>query len=705
VSAPQSLPEPPRAAVSPETRGTDADVGAVSSGADLRRPAADPPETALVVAVVLLFLVGAAIGGAVGIWRLPNRTEFVTFNALDKTVRMDLLKLMAMSGAVPVFLGSLYFAYLAILRLGRRALGHLERFAKLCAPLVGVFFLPLLFDWRVFQAQDLTFVVLATTFGIGLERTLRVFFEELPWGWLSLAKQNLTRRLPRLSRRTPTLLVAVMTLSFCVYMSYFTVLQHLRLGTMSWDMAIFDNLMWNLIRGEWFKASPVLGPEGSHIQYHATFIAYAFAPFYALYQHPQTLLVLQATLAGLGAVPLYLVARRRLGNAWAALPFVYAYLVHGPLHGPIFYDFHFITTAPFWVGWVIYFFESNRKWLLLLSFFLALLVREEVSASLSAVALFYVLSGRRARWALFGGFVSVVYFVAVKFVIMPMHVTGTDKETFSWIFFGLIAPGEEGLTGVVKTIVSNPVFTLTSLFDADKLVYVLKTFGPLLLLPLRHRLTWLLFVPAWLFTLLTTGYAPVIQTSFQYTSNYTPYLFFAAVIAVSAWTEPELKFRRAAAMTALVVTATVFSFNHGAIFQHNTFRGGFQLVRFDRTAEDKKRYAQLHSLIKKIPPLASVCATEWEASHVSNRPNAYTMRFATWDADYLLANLDEASWGPSRSILLAALSTGKYGFVASSGRFALWGKGHSHARDEEGAKLLGVTPAEVGIKPPPEAPK
>ncbi|HEX6276179.1 MAG TPA: DUF2079 domain-containing protein [Polyangiaceae bacterium] len=669
------------------------------------RPKQAPVETQLVVSIALLFLVGASLGGAVALFGLTNRTEFVTFNALEKDARTALLKLMAASGAGFVLLGVPFVGYLAVLRLGRVAIGHLERFAKLCSPLIAVFFVPLLFDWRVFQAHDLTFVVLATSFGLGLERLLRVFFEVFPWPWAQALNRRLSRRLPRFAPRVPALVAGGMTLSFCAYMSYFTVLQHLRLGTMSWDMAIFDNLMWNLIRGEWFKASPVLGPEGSHIQYHATFIAYVFAPFYALYQHPQTLLVLQATLAGLGAIPLYLVARRRLGNGWAALPFVYAYLVHGPLHGPIFYDFHFITTAPFWVGWVIYFFESNRKWLLLLSFFLALLVREEVSASLSMVALFYVLSGQRARWALLGGLLAVLYFVAIKFVVMPMHATGADKQTFSWIFFGLIAPGEEGLTGVVKTIVSNPAFTITTLFEADKLVYFLKTFGPLLLLPVRHRLTWLFFVPAWLFTLLTTGYAPVIATSFQYTSNYTPYLFFAAVVAVSSWTEPELKFRRIATMTALVVTATVFSFQHGAIFQRNTFRGGFQLVRFERTPDDKKRYRDLHELIRKIPPRASVCATEWEVSHVSNRPDAFTMRFATWDADYLLANLDEASWGPSRTNLLAALSTGKYGFIASRGRFALWGKGAKHDRDEEGAKLLGVSPAEVGIKPKEEPAK
>jgi uncharacterized membrane protein len=665
-----------------------------------------PLETQLISSAILLFLVGASMGGAIGLMKVQQRPEFVTFNQLAKEERASMIKLMAGCGVAVVFIAALYLLVRIFMRKGRASVRGIERTSKLASPLIGAFFVPLFFDWRVFQAQDLGFVVIATCFGLLMERTFRVFFSEFPWARLAAISAWLTRRIPRITERTPAVLAGMMTLFFCFFMSYYTVIQHLRLGTMSWDMAIFDNLMWNLIRGEWFKASPVLGPTGSHIQYHATFIAYAFAPFYAIYQHPQTLLVLQASLAGLGAVPLYLVARKRLGSGWAALPFVYAYILHAPLHGPIFYDFHFITTAPFWVGWVIYFYESERKWLLALSFFLALLVREEVSASLSAVALFYLLSGKRPRWAIIGGLLAVVYFVAIKFVVMPHHRTdGADKETFSWIFIGLIAPGEEGLTGVVKTIVTNPIFTLMSLFESDKIVYFLKTFGPLLLLSIRHRLTWLFFVPAWLFTLLTTGYAPVIQTSFQYTSNYTPYLFFAAVIAVAAWDGPDVKIRRAAAMAALVFGATAFSYQQGAIFQHHTFRGGFQLVRFELTPQDQKRYKELHQLIDMIPKKASVAATEWEASHVSNRANCFTMRFATWDADYLLVNLDEGSWGTSRTNLLAALSGGKYGFVASRGRFALWGKKRKHDRDAEGAALLGATPAEVGIKTPPEAPK
>jgi uncharacterized membrane protein len=275
---------------------------------------------------------------------------------------------------------------------------------------------------------------------------------------------------------------------------------------------------------------------------------------------------------------------------------------------------------------------------------------------------------------------------------MPLHRTGgPDKQTFAWIFQGLIPPGEEGLNGVIRTLVSNPIFTLASLLDSDKLVYVLKTFGPLLLLPLRNRLTWLFFVPATIFTLLSTGYKPLIETYFQYTSNYTPYLFFAAAVAISAKKqEPNGRARAAAALGAVLCTATIFSFNEGAIFQRNNFRAGFQTVRFERTPADLKRYNDLYALIAMIPPMASVMATEMEAPHVSHRPDCFTMRFNNGKADYLLVNLDEASFAESRTHLLAALNTGKYGFVASRGRFALWSTKVGHEKDAEGARLLGI---------------
>src|SRR5262249_55257843 len=110
---------------------------------------------------------------------------------------------------------------------------------------------------------------------------------------------------------------------------------------------------------------------------------------------------------------------------------------------------------------------------------------------------------------------------------------------------------------------------------------------------------------------------------------------------------------------------------------------------FTWTKADAKRLRELRELIAMIPKNASVAATEMEAPHVSQRENCYTIRFFTYDAEYLLVSLDEVSWGTSRSNMEAALNTGRYGFVTSRGRFGLWSKKAGHSKDAEGHKLLG----------------
>ena len=447
--------------------------------------------------------------------------------------------------------------------------------------------------------------------------------------------------------------------------------------------------MWNLLRGKWFKASPVLGRVGSHIRYHATFDAYLFAPFYALRQKADTLLVMQSVLSGLAVIPLYLVTKRKMASAIGGLVLAYAYVIHAPLHGPSFYDFHFITTATFFVSWTLYFLETGRDRWLIVSWIVAVLLREELSATFAMVCLFYLVSGRRPRLMLIGGLVSSLCFLLIKFVIMPLHAPGGD-QAFTYVYAELIPPGESGFGPVIKSLISNPVFTLNKVLIPEKFAYVMKIMTPVLFLPFRNARAWiLLFVPA-MFTLLSTGYAPVIQTYFQYTSIWTAFLFFATAVTLASWrSKPDGEVRIAAALSAVLVTATALSFNFGAIFQHRNFRGGFTQVTFDWTDTHRQQLHDLYELIALIPRQASVVATETEAPHVSNREDCFTLRTTVQDPDYILVNLGEVTGeGDSRRNMLDLLKTGSYAFAGTRGHFALWGKGLSHERDAEGKSLI-----------------
>ncbi len=664
-----------------------------------------PVEALLVGTGLRLFLMGGSVCLALGTWFFANVEELALHNMMLTAERRILIGAALLAGLCTCILGAAY----AVFNKDRAALRKLGALSRLASPLLLSFALPNLFNWRIYQGKSFLFAVLATLFGLALERTFRASHAAarelgLSAGSLTSAGGRLWRRL---ARRLPAVFLAAMVIGFAATMTVYTVRQHYQFNTYSWDLGIFNNLMYNLLRGHWFKASPVLGPEGSHIQFHATFGAYLLAPIYALWQTPEMLLAMQAALVAAAAIPLYFLARRRLNSAWLGVLFAYVYLVHAPLHGPLFYDFHFLTISPVFVLTVIYCFESRQRGWLIVAWLLAISIREEVSATLGVCALYYLLCGIRPRWAFWGGALSALYFLTVKFIVMPAH--GAAGQSFSWIFQGLIAPGDAGFGGVLRTLATNPVFTFSSVFTAEKFEYLLRTLGPLLLLPVRRRLVWLLCLPAFVFTLLSTGYDPMVKTQFQYTANWTPYALFACILVLDGWRHTQ-RSRFVAALPALCVTATLFSYNFGAIFQHNTFMGGFHKVSFTLTPAQEANYNDLKNLIREIPDSAKVSACELIVPHVSSREDAYTLnRAGAGDADYLICGTDWLKQEPVKSFMKVALATGRYSFVRRSGMFAMWKKSPAHQHDAEGFKLLGMKPAagstpvppRSGVSPPP----
>lgn len=685
-----SAPTPPPAALEHEQERVPAAVRsalAASTAADYTAPT--HTLTRLANAGLLVFAIGASVALTVHLFLVPDLPAFLKSNALATETRRTMVLSAIGSGIGACLLPLLYLGA----RRSEEALVKIERWAKLASPLLMTVPLPFFFDWRVFRDNELLCVATASLWGLAMEQTFRVAYGALGEGPLRRLGEGLLALSPRWVPRLPMIVVGLMTAAFGLYFSYYSIQNHYNLQTTSWDLAIFDNMMWNLLRGKWFKASPDLGRTGSHIQYHATFDAYLFLPFYALRQKADTLLALQAIFAGAACIPLYLLAKKRMQSALAALALVYAYCVHGPLHGPIFYDFHFLTTAPFFIGMTLWCFETNRKGWLIATYVAAILLREDQSATLATAALFYLLAGDRPVWAMIGGITSGLTFVLLKFVIMPMHMSGAPKETFSWMYNGLIPNGEGGFGAVLRTLLTNPVFVLKTLIIEEKFQYIMKMFAPVLFLSFRSSRTWVIHLAPMVFTLLSTGYSPLVQTYFQYSSNWTSYLFFGAAVTMGSWRGlPDAKVRIRAAAAAIFVVATALSYNHGAIFQHNTFRGGFVTVKFRHGEEDQKNIQDLYALIAMIPKGVSVAATEHEAPHVSNREDCFTLRFGHDDADYILVSTAEARSGNSHDNLDKALKTGQYGFAGSRGKFALWGKKLPTDRNAEGAALVGLKP-------------
>jgi uncharacterized membrane protein len=630
----------------------------------------------LVRAFSLIFGEGMSLG--LCCWALlssPRVQSYALENRLPVRERVELLAAAFGTGALGLLLAALY--------LGISTSGSLRRLQEISArlaPLLVAGILPYMFRWQLWQARELTFGILVTVLGFALHAAILKSLQAPPLFGARLLP--LQRLLARLARRwepwLPATLVVLGALGYAAFFSYFTVANHRNLRTASFDLGLEDNLLWNVLHGgQFMKSSPLVGPVGSHFGYHATFFAYVIAPFYALYQRPEALLIFQSVMIGAAVLPLYALAKRYVSK-WAACLVGLAYLLYPPAHGSNLYDFHYIPLGVFFLWLTLYLLETRRyKWTIL-AVVLTLSVREDVSAALIIVGAYLIFSGRNPRGGIAVASAAAVYFFLMKGVVMPRFLEG--GQSFVHQYAGLLPPGERGFGGVMKTVLANPVYTLTSLLEEEKLLYIVQIGAPLCFFPWRRPIGLLCSLPGFFFTLLATGYPPLIQISFQYTAHWTAFLF-VALLANLAWIHKPAfagdlagTIRQRAWLSTIVLLTVFTSYQYGAILQQNTARGGFGPYVFKTSPEDRANYQKVLALIAKVPPRAKICSSENLVPHVSSRPDSYTLRVGVFDAEYLLFSLPSS--GEEAANLRPALA-GAFGVVQVLEPYVLAKRGHS----------------------------
>jgi uncharacterized membrane protein len=642
---------------------------------------ADAPEARAARAFALLLFAGASVGlFAAELAVLPDATVFWTKNVLAPDLRVRLIAAVAASVAAFVVAGAWVHG-----RGGEVGLGRLERLAWLAGPLCVLWATPAFFDYHAWHSTPLAYLVALAAMALALERTLRLALQALA---------SLSPGLPRAElpapwrRRLPTALAIAAAAGYAGYFSYYTVLNHHRFGTSGFDLGIYDNLMFNATRGQPFRTTVLFGPAGgNNLASHAEFVVLLFAPIYAIFPRAESLLVLQSSLLGFAAVPLYLFAATQMSR-WLALAVAVVYLIYGPLHGPNFYDFHWLPTAIFFHFWLYYAIAARRTKLAVACIVVLYMIREDIAVGMALVGAFLLLSGARPRFGALLAASSAGWFVLDKFVIMPW----AGKWWFANMYAELIPAGESGYGGVVKTLLTNPIYTLSTVLRGEKVTYVLHLFAPLALLPARRVALLAVASSGALFTLLTTNYAPTLSISFQYTTHWIPYLFGVSVLNLRAIGQAAGGAAQRAAVCALAFAALSHSYIFGAVLQRNVFVGGFGHIRFSITAAERQRYRDFRELVALIPGEASVAATDRECPHITNRRTAYTLRDHHGDSDYLLVAKETINYGGTRKNLEEAVSRNPYRLVGSKAGFFLFGRGET---TPETAPAL----AELGVKP------
>lgn len=409
-----------------------------------------------------------------------------------------------------------------------------------------------------------------------------------------------------------TLLAAI---GYAIIFGRLAASHHNNFGTWAWDLGIYDQGFWLVSRGgQTFMTVRGLDIWGHHIN----LIAYLIAPFYWLGAGATFLCVMQATVIGFGAVPVYLLARDRFGQHWMGFLLALVYLMYSPIQWLSWRDFHpeALAITPFLMAWWCA--RTYRwKWFALF-IFVILAIREDTA--LAVIALGFVIAFSKSSTTRRAGLYTVasglIWYVVATRLVLP-HFNRGQQAYYIKAFYS-----NYGTTtlSVLGHIVTHPKQVFDDTVQVDRLRFyrdlILSYGGFSLLAPLQL----IVALPQMLANVIGLNpYARMIM--YQYTALLVAPLTVAAIDGVArVWRLKPTRFLRLKPIRAILVLWLVVA----SITSNVAWSNSYISHKYDVwKGESGERTLTMQQAISLIPDNVSVTATFTLLPHLSHRQSIY----------------------------------------------------------------------------------
>lgn len=291
------------------------------------------------------------------------------------------------------------------------------------------------------------------------------------------------------------LVLGVMVVAYIVVMTRAQFNKYDSYG-MGFDLATYEQVIWNTAHGRWFATSNFKYTD-SHLGADVILMEALIALPYALAPSTYTLLFLQTVAVALGAVTLFLFARRKLSQ-WAALAIAFAYLVYVPVHYLNLYEFQPRAFALPLMFLLFYWLDVKNLWGYLVTILLLLTTRTDVALMVAMVGIFAWLHHKPRAFVLSAVGLGFGWFALAAFVIVPHFNTGGKLQYLSWYDWMGNTPTE-----IVTTMVTRPLFVLQNVVTLPKANFLAQVFGEVGFLPLLRPDVLLVGLPTFALSLLS----------------------------------------------------------------------------------------------------------------------------------------------------------------------------------------------------------
>lgn len=321
----------------------------------------------------------------------------------------------------------------------------------------------------------------------------------------------------------PTLVVIIATALFVAFFGLSSWYRQVNLITSQYDMGNMDQVLWQSLHGRWFQTADPSHPNLVYrTTFHADFLLLAYLPFYAIWADPRTLMIVQLLAVASGVIPLFWLARKKLGAPVGALLSVLYLFYPAQLWGMTF-DVHAVVLAVpifLWAWWAA---TKRNWWLYYPLIFFALLAKEEVGLVVAAMGFYWFWRPKYRTM----GIISMVVGLSWTALMLGWAIPAARHHSGH---FGLEYYAAYGstFTEIIKNVLTHPGQVLADLFGYSGMTIHRQLLLPLGLLPLVGLPILILALPELIINLLSNNPSQH-QIYFQYMSVIIPFVFLATI--------------------------------------------------------------------------------------------------------------------------------------------------------------------------------
>jgi uncharacterized membrane protein len=360
-----------------------------------------------------------------------------------------------------------------------------------------------------------------------------------------------------------------------------------------YDLGNFTQAVWSTAHGHLLRVTEVGGTEVSRLGIHVDPILLFLVPLWWLWSSPVMLQVVQVVALGVGALPLFWIARKHLASEREAALVAAAYLICPAVSWNAAREFHAVALAVPLLIAAIWFLDEQRIVAFAVSAGLATLCQEQIGLLAAGLGIWYAWRRRRVlsglAIAVCGAVVS-----AVDFGIVLHHFSGGSP------YYGRYAAVGGSPTGIAGNLFNHPLVLVSHLFQVTDLIGVAVLTVPVAFLCFRSSIM-LAAVPQ--FALLMLSDRPAdLDFSGQTVLPLLPFIYVGTVFALARHREN----RRWTAGHVVVVSIAI-----GAMLG--------PLNPLGRHLPDSGKVAAERRAVDMVPRSAAVSATSYLGAHLAER--------------------------------------------------------------------------------------